>query len=115
MGFCFVFYYCFFNETISVVSVTLDAWAEKNNIKNIDLLWLDMQGFELNMLKASKVILPTVKVIHTEISVTETYKAVPTYETYKAFLESIGFVVETVAIPPMWDMGNVLFVRKLKI
>jgi FkbM family methyltransferase len=102
----------FFNETISVVTSTLDAWAEKNNIKNVDLLWLDMQGFELNMLKASRVILPTVKVIHTEISVTETYKGVPSYETYRTFLEGIGFVAKTVAIPPMWDMGNVLFVRK---
>jgi FkbM family methyltransferase len=102
----------YFNETITVTTLTLDAWAESNNIKHVDLLWLDMQGFELNMLKASKIILPTVKVIHTEISVTETYKGVPTYEAYKQFLESIGFVVETVAIPNGWDMGNVLFVRK---
>ncbi len=102
----------FFEKQTIVETLTLDTWAANNKIEKVDLLWLDMQGFELNMLKASTKILPTVKVIHTEISVTETYKGVPTYETYKSFLQSIGFTVLIEAIPKGWDMGNVLFVRK---
>lgn len=101
-----------FQKTIQVKTMALDDWAGKNNIAHVDLLWLDMQGFELNMLKASSKILDTVKVIHTEVSTKETYKGVAQYNTYKRFLEQKGFKVIIEAIPKGWDMGNVLFVRK---
>lgn len=101
-----------FNTIIKVKTITLDDWAKEQNISNVDLLWLDMQGFELNMLKASSHILKTVKVIHTEVSTRETYKGVPQYATYRKFLEQQGFKVVIEALPKGWDMGNVLFVRK---
>lgn len=105
----------FFKKQVLVDTLTLDSWAENNNIKNVDLLWLDMQGFELNMLKASTIILPTVKVIHTEISITETYQGVPTYLEYESFLKSVGFEPIIKAIPNDYDMGNVLFVKNSKL
>ena len=71
-----------------------------------------MQGYELKMLSASKKILDTVKVIHTEVSTKETYINVGLYRDYRAFLESKGFELILEAIPNGWDMGNVLFVRK---
>ena len=101
----------FFKSKISVNALTLDSWAEINEIKQVDLLWLDMQGFELNMLEVSKKILPTVKVIHTEVSTKETYSGVAQYGEYRRFLETKGFKVVLEAIPAGWDMGNVLFVR----
>ena len=101
-----------FNNKVEVQTVTLDDWALQNNINAIDMLWLDMQGFELMMLKQSEKILKTVKVIHTEISTRETYKGVGLYKEYRAFLEEKGFRVILEAIPEGWDMGNVLFVRK---
>lgn len=102
----------FFNQTIEVQTITLDSWAEKYKIDHVDLLWLDMQGYELHMLRASEKILPTVKVIHTEVSTKETYNKVPLYKEYKAYLENKGFKVVVEAIPEGWDMGNVLFVRE---
>ena len=48
-----------FNKKIQVKTSTLDTWAAENNIAKIDMLWLDMQGFELKMLKESKVIFQT--------------------------------------------------------
>ena len=102
----------YFKNQIEVDAITLDDWAEKNNIQTVDLLWLDMQGFELKMLEASPRILSTVKAIHTEVSTKETYEGVELYSVYKAFLEANGFVAAVEAIPPGWDMGNVLFVRK---
>lgn len=101
-----------FREKVIVETLTLDAWAAKNGIDHVDLLWLDMQGFEMNMLQAGKQILNTVKVIHTEVSTRETYKGVALYTEYKSFLKSEGFEVVLEAIPNGWDMGNVLFVRK---
>lgn len=102
----------FFSEVILVTTRTLDSWADENGVTRIDLLWLDMQGFEMEMLRQSPRILSTVSVIHTEVSVKETYKSVPHYGDYKAFLESQGFSAVIEAIPAGWDMGNVLFVRK---
>lgn len=102
----------FFNEDITVQTITLDEWAATQQLDHIDLLWLDMQGFELEVLKASSVILPTVKAIHMEVSTRATYESVPLYPEVKAWMEANGFRVEVEAIPAGWDMGNVLFVRK---
>lgn len=102
----------FFEKKISVNTLTLDIWAEQQKINKVDLLWLDMQGFELNMIKASQTILPTVKVIHSEVSTKETYKGVALYDEYRSFLENSGFEVVIEAIPVGADMGNVLFVKK---
>ena len=104
----------FFIDKITVTTSTLDNWAKENNIKKVDMLWLDMQGYELNMLKASEFILDSVYVIHTEVSTRETYKDVAQYNDYRSFLESKGFSMQIEAIPKGWDMGNVLFVKKKK-
>lgn len=104
-----------FDKKIVVETSTLDSWAAKNNISQVDLLWLDMQGYELKMLKESEHILRTVSVIHTEVSTKETYKGVTTYNDYRKFLEEQGFKVVLEAIPNGWDMGNVLFVRNNKV
>jgi len=101
-----------FNSKIIVRTSTLDSWAIENGIEKVDLLWLDMQGFELNMLRESKKILDTVSVIHTEVSTAETYKGVALYAAYRSFLEDRGFQVKIEAIPKGWDMGNVLFVKE---
>ncbi len=102
----------FFREKLTVKTNTIDDWAAENNIKKVDMLWLDIQGFELKMLSASKIILDSVSVIHTEVSTKETFKDVEVYNQYREFLESKGFEVELEAIPKGWDMGNVLFVKK---
>jgi len=101
----------FFRRTISVNTLTLDTWAEQQKVNRLDLLWLDMQGFELPMLQASQIILPTVRLIHTEVSTKETYKGVSLYPEYRHYLQSKGFRVLIEALLPRTDMGNVLFVR----
>jgi FkbM family methyltransferase len=101
----------YFKNKISVKGVTLDTWAINNKLEKIDLLWLDMQGAELGMLKASERILSTVKAIHTEVSMKETYKGVPLYAEYRHYLEEKGFKVMIEEIPMHADMGNVLFIR----
>ena len=104
----------FFKKKITVPTITLDSWAAENKILKVDMLWLDMQGFELNMLQTSESILDSVSVIHTEVSTKQTYKGVAQYNDYRSFLESKGFTMTIEAIPTGWDMGNVLFVRKRK-
>lgn len=100
-----------FNEVIEVSTLSLNDLSKKYAISHIDCLWLDMQGFELDMLKAvSDDLLETVKVIHIEVSLKELYKNCPLYPEVRLWLENKGFkvIVEDIR----WaDAGNVLFAR----
>lgn len=99
-----------FEEKELVTTTTIDSWAEKNNITHVDVLWLDMQGMEYRVLKASPRILNTVKVIYTEVSLLEMYEGCILYEEYKKWILSQGFKIIKEEL--LWkDMGNVLFVR----
>lgn len=102
----------FFNTITEVDCLTLDNWAMANNIQKIDMLWLDMQGYEMKMLMKSDTILNTVILIHTEVSLKETYKDVPHYVIFRKFLGSKGFEMLFEAIPLGCDMGNVVFHKK---
>ena len=100
-----------FKKTIVIRTITLDVWAKENGIERVDFLWLDMQGYELAMLKASSRILQTVRVIHTEVSLKELYEGVPLYSEVRKWLDERGFRVEREEL--LWaDSGDVLFVRK---
>ena len=100
-----------FSEKIQVETITLDEWADKQGIDHVDFLWLDMQGHELAVLKASPRMLGSARAIHTEVSLKETYKGVPLYPEFRHWMENKGFKVIREALP--WpDMGNVLFVNR---
>jgi FkbM family methyltransferase len=100
-----------FNRETMVKVQTLDQWAKENHVKKIDFMWLDMQGSEYAMLKASKEIFPTVKILYTEISTLELYAKQGIYSEYKNWLQQSGFTLIREELP--WDFtGNALFLRK---
>jgi FkbM family methyltransferase len=103
-----------FNHTIDVKTITLDDWAQEKNISQIDFLWLDMQGMELNVLKSAESILRTVKVIYVEVEFIQAYAGQYLYGDVKGWLESKGFeeVARDFDYPPKWYYGNCVFVRK---
>lgn len=102
-----------FQTTTQVQSTTLDDWIAVYRVARVDFLWLDVQGAELSVLKASPRILRSVRAIYTEVSLKEVYEGVPLYPELRGWLEEQGFRVERQELP--WpDMGNVLFVRKDK-
>jgi len=114
-----------FDNTITVTTTTIDQWAGANQVAKIDFLWLDIQGAEFPVLKASPRILKTVKVIMTEVEFVELYKGQSLYAEMRPWLEARGFEeVATdfaTAAPKMADLknrkgtswyGNSLFVRK---
>jgi FkbM family methyltransferase len=101
----------FFEKNIHVNTITLDDWAQKNNIQKIDFLWLDMQGFEFQMLNASSKIFPHIKAIHMEVSLREAYSQSMLYPDLKKWMNERGFDVITEAVPEGTDMGNALFVK----
>lgn len=62
-----------FKKKIFVKCITLDEFTKKHNIKKIDFIWLDLQGAELEVLKASPETLSITKLIKTEVSNKEIY------------------------------------------
>lgn len=97
-----------FKKTIEVDCLNLDEWMANKDIQKIDLMWLDMQGYEPVMLKASIKSLKKVKYLYTEVSLTELYEGIILYPEYKKFLLENGFEVIFEDLP--WkNGGNVLF------
>jgi len=95
---------------IHVPTITLDQWAEKQGVTHIDLLWLDMQGAELLVLKASPKIVRTVKVLFIEISLTERFKGNPFFKETDAWLVAEGFK-NVLHDEPKHNKVNYLYVR----
>lgn len=100
-----------FKKVITVPVTTFDVWAEQNNIDHVDLMWLDMQGYELNALMASPKILSTVRVILTEVEHVEAYANQYQFEEVKSWLEGQGFEMIAQNNYCSW-FEDALFVRK---
>lgn len=100
-----------FDKQISVPTITLDLWATLNKIQSIDFLWLDLQGCTLKVLKASPVMLKTVKVVLTEIEFVEAFEGQELFEEIKTWFKQEGF--ELVGYHRHWQwFGDAFFVRK---
>lgn len=108
-----------FPSTIEVEGVSLDDWAKGREIKHLDFLWLDMQGFELCCLKTSQ-LAAKANAIYIEVEFVEAYTGQYLYEDICSWMVSQGF--ELVGADFLEDQkadlirkrrfwGNCLFVR----
>ena len=80
------------NQTeIQVPQVTLDDHRANNNIGPIDLIWMDVQGGELDALKGAVDTLKDVKVIMTEVGLGAYYDGQSLKPQIDAFVKSQGF------------------------
>ena len=102
-----------FSRTIQVPTITLDDWAKQNTINRIDLLWLDLQGYELAVMQSSPHIFSTVQVVLTEVEFAQAYEGQPQYPEVRAWLESQGLAMIGKDFPdnPTWFFGNALFIK----
>jgi len=78
-------------KEIIVQGIRLDTFIESKNISNIDLLCIDLQGYELNALKSLGRYLLNVKYIITETSIQSTYTNGATFHELECFLKEFGF------------------------
>ena len=103
-----------FPYTIDVPTITLDDWAQKFAVPQVDLLWLDMQGYELDALTAAHTVLNHVSAIYTEVAFVESYLGQAQYPEVKAWLKQEGFVLigGDFTEQPTKFFGNALFVKK---
>lgn len=78
-------------KTISVVGTRLDTFIEENNISNVDMLCIDLQGYELNALKSLGDHLNKIKYIITECSIVSTYTGGALFVEVADYLLKFGF------------------------
>ena len=70
--------WCKFEREVKVKSVRLDTFCEGKNIKNIDFIWMDVQGAEDLVFEGACKILKSTHHIYTEYSNKELYESQPT-------------------------------------
>ena len=79
-------------KEISVPGTRLDTFMDTNRIPSVDLLCIDLQGYELSALKSLGNRLKDVKYIITECSIQSTYTNGATFEQVLAYLQGYGFL-----------------------
>ena len=78
---------------ISVHVDTANNFCKKNNIEKIDVVWMDVQGNELRVLKGMTNFLADIKMIQTEAGVREYYENHTLFSDIEEFLKPYGFEV----------------------
>jgi FkbM family methyltransferase len=81
--------------TVQVSAITLDDYCRSNGIESIDILKLDVQGYELNVLRGARSMLEAgrVKLIYLEIILAPSYVGQPYFEDYLAFFRGLGYTM----------------------
>lgn len=102
-----------FGRTISVPTFSLDDWTTHNKIKQIDLLWLDTQGHEKSILEGAAHILPSIKVIVTEVGFVEAYQGQTLFEQLTVWLAQRHFslLATDFVLPSNWFFGNAVYIK----
>ncbi len=80
-----------FPRTTTVNIITLQTWAQQQNINHIDLLWLDTQGHEYEILQAAQPLLCKINFILAEVSFIESYHNQPTMHLLINWMQEQGF------------------------
>lgn len=78
-------------KKIIVNGVRLDTFIDENYIDNIDLLCIDLQGYELNAIKSLGNHLHKIKYIITECSIVSTYINGSTFKELNEYLTNYNF------------------------
>lgn len=98
------------DEAITVQCTTIDEWAQQSHVKKIDFIWLDTEGAELYILRCSKTILSTVKVIVIEANFKEFRQGMTLFPDLYEFLTTQGFELKYIWGRSDWQ-GVAIFVK----
>lgn len=98
-----------FDDKIVVPLKKLSDLALEVKIDTIDLLWLDMQGYEVYALEGAGKLLQDVSVIYTELCRSELYSGLVTQNTYIEFLKGAGF--ELVSLTGDGEVSEGIFIN----
>lgn len=80
-------------QTMVVDVTTLDEWARREAVAQIDVIKLDTQGSELGILQGAARMLAGVRAVEVEVQFNELYEDVPMFGDVDRFLREHGFVL----------------------
>ncbi len=66
--------WCKFCAPIEVPIITLDTWAKFALVEQVDFIWADVQGAEVDMIRGAKRVLANTRFLYTEYSNHELYE-----------------------------------------
>lgn len=84
-------------EKTTVPMTTLKKALSPHTVPSIDILWMDLQGSELNALKGMGDLLPNTMLIFTEVEHVPLYEGQPLFGDIRKYLEERGFRLLTYA------------------
>lgn len=99
-------------KKITVSGITLNSFMTQNNIPTVDLLWLDVEGFEYYILNSSANALKKIKYVYTEVNFQEFRKTGKLYNDVKQLMIGNGFEeTHSWTQGDLWGkwQGNILF------
>lgn len=88
---------------ITVSVTTINAWGKENNISNIDYIWLDTEGAELQILSCATDFLSDVRVISTEVNFQEFRSGMAQFSQLYEFLTKQNFSLKYIWGNPKWQ------------
>jgi FkbM family methyltransferase len=95
-----------FNKVEYVKLKTLDSF----NLKNYNFLYMDVQGYELEVLKGGISTLDNIDYIMCEVNIVEHYENSPLIEDLDVFLKKYNFIrFDTFIFPQMW--GDAFYMK----
>lgn len=76
---------------IKVKTNTLDNWCAVNNVTEVDIMWIDVQGAELLVFQGAENILKNTRIIMTEVGLKPYYEGHTLKEDIDKLLADLGF------------------------
>lgn len=102
-------------KEVPVECTTLNEELPKHNVSAVDLLWMDIQGSELNALKGMRNKLERVSIIHSEVEFMEIYEGQPLFWEVKKYLNEHGFYLATFTGFHKNNSADAVFVNSRKL
>jgi FkbM family methyltransferase len=84
---------------VEVEAIRLDSWMKTQNLEQIDIIWMDIQGAELLALKGLGEALKNVKLIQLEASLAKVYDG-------QCFLNEVEEYLNTYDFVRVWNSDN---------
>lgn len=78
-------------KEIKVKANTLDKWCAANDVKEVDIMWIDAQGSELLVMQGAEETLKNTRIIMTEVGLKPYYEGHTLKTDIDAFLKERGF------------------------
>lgn len=102
----------YIQEEIQVDCVRGDTFIKQNSINQIDLIWMDVQGAEIEVLKSFGNDLQNIKAIHSEVGLDRIYQNSTTKNELINFMEEHNFFVECCLTNSLGIEEDIIFINK---